>query len=81
MPSTRKTLGLTQCEETLIRRALPVMQVYVKPGLGLFSYKSHTITLPHNVTKIAKFLPNLSSDLAMGKTAKSIQCPTLVGEQ
>ena len=47
----------------LIARAFPVMQVYVKPGFGYFGYKGHTITLPHNVKKIASILPNLASEL------------------
>ena len=55
--------GLTQCEEMLIARAFPIMQVHVKPGLGYFGYKGHTITLPHNVKKIATVLPNLPDEL------------------
>ena len=54
---------LTQVEEMLIARAFPVMQCYVRPGLGYFAYKGHTITLPHNVQKVVDILPNLPSDL------------------
>ena len=52
--------NLTQCEEMLISRALPIMSVYTKPGGGYFGYKGHVITLPHNVQYIASTLPNLT---------------------
>ena len=54
---------LTQFEEMLVSRAFVVMQVYVKPGLGYFGYKGHTITLPHNVQKVANVLPNIPTGL------------------
>ena len=38
--------GLTQVEEMLIARALPIMRVYVKPG-GQRGYSGHCINLPH----------------------------------
>ena len=55
--------NLTQCEEMLIARALPIMSVYTKPGGGYFGYKGHVITLPHNIQHIATKLPNLPKDL------------------
>ena len=61
----KELTGLSQCEEMLISRAFPVMQVYVKPGLGYFGYKGHTITLPHNVQHIANTLSNLPVDLPL----------------
>ena len=59
--------NLTQCEEMLISRALPIMSVYTKPGGGYFGYKGHVITLPHNVQYIASTLPNLTKDLPIIK--------------
>lgn len=58
---------LTQCEEMLISRALPIMSCYTKPGGGYFGYKGHVITLPHNVQNIATILPNLPDDLPLIK--------------
>ena len=40
--------GLTQVEEMLIARALPIMRVYVKPG-GQRGYSGHSINLPQNI--------------------------------
>lgn len=37
--------GLTQTEEMLIARALPIMRVYIKPG-GQKGYSGHCINLP-----------------------------------
>ena len=39
--------GLTQVEEMLIARALPIMRVYIKPG-GQRGYSGHCINLPQN---------------------------------
>ena len=55
--------GLTQCEEMLIARAFPVMQVYVKPRYGTVGYKGHCVTLPHNVQNVANILPNIVADI------------------
>lgn len=54
---------LSQCEEMLIARAFPVMQVYLKPKYGTVSYKGHCITLPHNVQNIASILPHTTDDI------------------
>ena len=40
--------GLTQIEEMLIARALPIMRVHIKPG-GQRGYSGHCINLPQNV--------------------------------
>ena len=56
--------NLTQVEEMLIARALPIMRVYVKPG-GQRGYSGHCINLPQNVTELAKFLPRYPKDLAV----------------
>jgi hypothetical protein len=49
--------NLTQVEEMLIARALPIMRVYIKPG-GQRGYSGHCINLPQNVTELgAKYLP------------------------
>ena len=38
--------NLTQTEEMLIARALPIMRVYIKPG-GQRGYSGHCINLQH----------------------------------
>ena len=43
-PVPMELQGLTQCEEMLIARAFPVMQVYLKPRYGTTSYKGHVVT-------------------------------------
>lgn len=55
--------GLSQCEEMLIARAFPVMQVYVKHRYGSISYKGHCVTLPHNVQIVANVLPHIPSEI------------------
>ena len=62
-PVPAELQGLSQCEEMLIARAFPVMQVYLKPRYGTVCYKGHVVTLPHNVQKIADILPHCSADL------------------
>ena len=62
-PVPTELQGLYQCEEMLIARVFPTMQVYMKPRYGTISYKGHVVTLPHNVQKIADILPNLLSEL------------------
>jgi hypothetical protein len=54
--------GLTQIEEMLIARALPIMQVYVKPG-GQRGYIGHCINLPQKVSELANSLPHVPSDI------------------
>lgn len=53
---------LSQCEEILIARAFPVIQVYTKAG-GSYGYKGHVINLPNNVQHIADILPHNPKDL------------------
>jgi hypothetical protein len=48
--------GLSQVEEMLIARALPIMRVYIKPG-GQRGYSGHSINLPQDVKELAKSLP------------------------
>ena len=56
--------NLTQIEEMLIARALPIMSVYIKPG-GQPGYSGHCINLPQNVTELATSLPRYPKDLAV----------------
>ena len=53
---------LSQCEEILIARAFPIMQVYTKAG-GALGYKGHVINLPNNVQHIADVLPHSPKDI------------------
>ena len=55
--------NLTECEQMLISRAFPIMQVFTKPGLGYLGYKGHIITLPNNVQHIADILLHRPKDL------------------
>lgn len=55
---------LTQTEEMLIARALPVMRVYIKPG-GQRGYSGHCINLPQNVKELASVLPRYPKDLSI----------------
>ena len=55
---------LTQTEEMLIARALPLMRVYVKPG-GQRGYAGHCINLPQNVKKLATTLPRYPKELSV----------------
>ena len=56
--------NLTQIEEMLIARALPIMRVYVKPG-GQWGFSGHCINLPQNLTELATSLPRYPKDLAV----------------
>ena len=56
--------GLTQVEEMLIARALPIMRVYVKPG-GQRGYSGHSINLPQNIEELASSLPRYPKDLSV----------------
>ncbi len=55
---------LTQVEEMLIARALPIMRVYIKPG-GQRGYSGHCINLPQNVKELATSLPRYPKELAV----------------
>ena len=57
--------NLTHCEEMLIARAFPVMQVYIRPNPRTTGYKGHIVTLPHNVQHIVKVLPRYMTDLSI----------------
>ena len=56
--------GLTQLEEMLIARALPVMSVYIKPG-GQRGYSGHCINLPQHVEELATSLPRYPKDISV----------------
>ena len=56
--------GLTQVEEMLIARALPIMRVYVKPG-GQRAYHGHCINLPQDVSDLASSLPHYPKDISV----------------
>ena len=51
--------GLTQVEEVLIARALPIMRVYIKPGRQR-GYSGHCINLPQNINELASSLSTVS---------------------
>ena len=55
---------LTQVEEMLIARALPIMRVYIKPG-GQRGYSGHCVNLPQNVKELATSLPRYPKDLSV----------------
>ncbi len=56
--------GLTQIEEMLIARALPIMRVYIKSG-GQRAYSGHCINLPQDVKELASVLPRFPKDLSV----------------
>lgn len=56
--------GLTQVEEMLIAKALPIMHIYIKPG-GQRGYSGDTINLPQNVSELAQSLPRYPKDLSI----------------
>lgn len=60
----RQLQGLTQVEEMLIARALPIMRVYVKPG-GQRGYSGHCINLTQHVEELACSLPRYPKDLSV----------------
>ena len=59
--------GLTQVEEMLIAKALPIMHIYIKPG-GQRGYSGHTINLPQNVSELAQSLPRYPKDLSFSNS-------------
>ena len=58
----RELQGLTQIEEMLIARALPLMRVYIKPG-GQRGYSGHCINFPQNIKELANSLPHYPKDI------------------
>ena len=64
VPSPIELQGLTQTEEMLIARALPIMRVYIKPG-GQMGYSGHCINLPQHVEELASILPRYPRDLSV----------------
>ena len=56
--------GLTQVEEMLIAKALPIMHIYIQPG-GQRGYSGHTINQPQNVSELAQSLPRYPKDLSI----------------
>ena len=56
--------GLTQVEEMLIARALPIMHIYVKPG-GQRGYSGHIVNLPQDVRELASLLPRYPKDISI----------------
>ena len=63
-PVPTQLQNLTQVEEMLIARALPIMRVYIKPG-GQRGYSGHCVNLPQNVKELAKSLPRYPKDLTV----------------
>ena len=63
-PVPQQLQDLTQIEEMLIARALPIMRVYIKPG-GQRGYSGHCINLPQNVKELASSLPRYPRDLSV----------------
>ena len=57
-------MGLSQVEEMLIARTLPIIHIYVKPG-GLRSYSGHCVNVPQNITELANILPRFPKDLSI----------------
>ena len=55
---------LTQIEEMLFARALPIMRVYIKRG-GQRGYSGHCINLLQKVSELATCLPRYPRDLAV----------------
>lgn len=53
---------LTQIEEMLIARALPLIRVYIKPG-GQRGYSGHCINLPQSINELANSLPHYPKDI------------------
>ena len=58
----KELTGLTQVEEMLIARALPIIHVYIKPG-GQRGFSGHCINIPQNIRELAHSLPRYPKDL------------------
>ena len=63
-PVPTELQNLTEVEEMLIARALPIMRVYIKPG-GQRGYSGHCVNLPQNVKELATSLPRYPKDLSV----------------
>ena len=63
-PVPHELPNLTQVEEMLIARALPIMRVYIKPG-GQRGYSGHCVNLPQNVKELATSLPRYPKELSV----------------
>lgn len=63
-PVPKELQGLTQIEEMLISRALPIMKVYVKPG-GQHGYSGHCINLPQKVSELAQTVPRYPKNIPL----------------
>ncbi|CAB4030858.1 ATP-dependent DNA helicase PIF1, partial [Paramuricea clavata] len=63
-PVPTELQNLTQVEEMLVARALPIMRVYIKPG-GQRGYSGHCVNLPQNVKELATSLPRYPKDLSV----------------
>ncbi|CAB4021703.1 Hypothetical predicted protein, partial [Paramuricea clavata] len=63
-PVPTELQNLTQVEEMLIARALPIMRVYIKLG-GQRGYLDHCVNLPQNVKELATSLPRYPRDLSV----------------
>ena len=63
-PVPSELSGLTQIEEMLIAKTLPIMHIYIKPG-GQRGYSGHTINLPQDVSELAHLLPRYPKDLSI----------------
>ena len=78
-PVPPELTGFTQIEEMLISRTLPVMTVYIKPGVQP-GYSGHCINLPQNITELASSLPRYAKDVSVilvkmkGKIIHSKMC-------
>ena len=62
----RELQNLTQIEEMLIARVLPIMRVYIKPG-GQRGYLGHCINLPQKVKELTTSLPRYPKDVIIVK--------------
>ena len=56
--------GLTQTEEMLIAKSLPIINIYIKPG-GQRGYSWHCINFPQNVFELARSLPRFPKGLSL----------------
>ena len=88
--------NLTQIEEMLIARALPIMSVFIKPG-GQRAYSGHCINFPQDIRQLASTLPHYPKEISIivvrmkgnkkniqrcqGKKTKSTRCFSMVDKQ
>ena len=74
---------LTQIEEMLIARALPLMRVYVKPG-GQRGYSGHCINLPQDISELAESFPRYPKNvpyLVVSMQGKGSNCKEVIGRR